>query len=117
MSSETDTVSIIVHDSRPAGLPVVVGCPFPSDQVSGDCQSATVRYEDGVEVVAQCVPLTPPTAVGVRWVELSFLAEEADVASVVLDGPGKDARPNLGRSCDTNVVLHNGLIRVALNNE
>ena len=113
--AERITPSILVHEGHSAGLPVVLGCPFPADCID-DEEGGVISFEDGTQVAVQCAPLTGKTLDGIRWVELSFLAPAKGKAHVTLGArPEDNGKPFLARPSDAGVELSNGLLRVCLN--
>jgi hypothetical protein len=96
------------------GTPVVTGCPLPADQVPDGLQAAVIRFDGDVTTTAQVKMLTPATAGGVRWVELSFLAPRDGLATVNLLPAGVAAGSIPLASADS-LLLDNGQIRVDLN--
>lgn len=98
------------HDADPAGLPAVCGCPFPADQVTDEPRAATVG-----SAPAQAATLTPTTAAGVRWVELSWLATEPGNQPVTLGDASSD-QPIATESNNT-ITLDNGVVRITLNSD
>jgi len=105
--------SLIIHDGNPAGLPVVVGCPFETGPAGWQGGTAAMDCADGTCVPAQCAVLNPPNPEGVQWLELSFLATARGAAEATLT-PGQDASAGLAAVTSDSAVVQNDRVRVTL---
>lgn len=103
--------SLILHDSHPKGLPVVVGCPFQIGSKPFLPSSASVAFADGSVAQAQCEILNHPDPSGVQWIELSFNATAGGRAAVTLL-QGSTASAHLVETITHGSMLQNERLRV-----
>lgn len=108
----TDSSALILHDSRPDGLPVVAGVPFISRREVDSVAPARVEFADGTSSPAQGCVLNCADALGVQWIELSFLAKAGGKARVSLTHDTDTG--GLARTAPEGVELQNETARVIL---
>lgn len=105
--------TLVLHEGDPAGLPVVVGCPFRVGTNGWKGKRATIEFRDGTRAPAQCHALNVADPGGVQWVELSFFSFAAGPARVILDETGAVGSDTARVTATAaGVVLSNEHIRI-----
>lgn len=104
---------MILHEGDPAGLPVVVGCPFRVGTNGWEDKLATIEFSNGTRAPAQCHVLNAADPAGVQWVELSLVSLAAGPVRV-LPGYSGAIGPDPVQVTTTHagVELSNGRVRV-----
>lgn len=108
--------SLVITSADKSGMPVVTGCPFPSETVPEKNCKAEIVFPDGEVIPAQVSTLISRTAGGIRWLELSFIAAQKGEAEARLLSCDCKVE-NMAVVSQDGAVLRNSLVNVELNSD